>query len=64
MKGDFKQLFLSFTISLLLSIMYRNVHGANGVKQTEIKTVQPVVPKPSPFDSKMAVWRAKKDVNH
>jgi len=38
----------------MLSIVYRNVHGANGVKQTEIKTV----PKPSPFDSEMAVWRA------
>jgi len=43
----------------MLSIMYRNVHEANGVKQAEIKAAQPVVPKPSPFDSEMAVWRAK-----
>jgi hypothetical protein len=40
--------------------MYRYVHGAYGVKQTEIKTAQPLVPKSSPFDSEMAVWRAKK----
>jgi len=44
----------------MLSIMCRNVHGVNVVKLTEIKTAQPVAPKPCPFDSEMATWKAKK----
>jgi hypothetical protein len=37
-----------------------NVHGANDVRQTEIQTAQPIVPKPRVFDVEKAVWRAEK----
>jgi hypothetical protein len=37
-----------------------NVHGVNAVRQTEIHTAEPVVPKPSAFEVQMAVQKLKK----
>ena len=36
-----------------------NVHGINDVRQTEIHTVEPLVPEPSAFDVEMAVGKLK-----
>ena len=37
----------------------RNVHGDNDVRQTEIHTVEPLVPEPSTFEFKMATEKLK-----
>jgi len=36
-----------------------NVHGDNDVRQTEIHTVEPLVPEPSTFESEMAIEKLK-----
>ena len=36
-----------------------NVHGINDVRQTEIHTVEPLLPEPSAFDVEMAIGKVK-----
>jgi hypothetical protein len=37
-----------------------NVHGINDVRQTEIHTTEPLVPKPSAFEVEMAIEKLKR----
>jgi hypothetical protein len=37
-----------------------NVHGVNGVTQTEIHAAEPLVPEPSAFDAEMAIEKLKR----
>ena len=41
-------------------IQLQNVHGVNGVTQTEIQTAEPVVPEPSAFGAEMATEKLKR----
>jgi hypothetical protein len=36
------------------------LHGVNGVRQTDIQTAQPVAPEPSAFGAKMATEKLKR----
>ena len=36
-----------------------NVYGVNDVRQTEIQTVEPVVPEPSAFEVELAIEKLK-----
>ena len=36
-----------------------NIHGVNGVRQTEIHTEEPLVPEPSAFEFEMAIEKIK-----
>jgi len=40
-----------------------NVHGFNDARQTEIHTVEPLVPEPSVFEFELAIEKIK-DTNH
>jgi len=37
-----------------------NVHGVNDVRQTEIRTAEPLVPEPSTFEVEMATEKLKR----
>jgi hypothetical protein len=37
-----------------------NVHGVNGVRQTEIHTAEPLVPEPSDSEFEMAIGKIKR----
>ena len=37
-----------------------NVHGVNDVRQTEIRTVEPVLPERSAFEDEMAIKKLKR----
>jgi hypothetical protein len=37
-----------------------NVHGVNGVMQTEIHTAEPLVPEPSSFEIQIAAGKVKR----
>ena len=37
-----------------------NVHGVNDVRQTEIRTVEPVLPERSAFEAEMAIEKLKR----
>jgi hypothetical protein len=37
-----------------------NVHGAGGVRQTEMHTAEPYVPEPSALESEVAMWKLKR----
>jgi hypothetical protein len=43
-----------------------NRHGVNDVKQTELQTVEPLVPEPSAFEFELAIekLKSKKVTNH
>jgi hypothetical protein len=43
------------TISQLL-----NVHGVHGVRQTEIRTAEPLVPEPSAFETEIRPGKVKR----
>jgi len=40
-----------------------NVHEDNDVRQTEIHTVEPLVPEPSAFEVELAIGKLKKIAN-
>ena len=41
-----------------------NVHEVKDVRQAEIHTVEPLVPKPSAFEVELAIEKLKKITNH
>ena len=56
-----------FTVSHSIFARWRNcfsqllnIHGVNGVRQTEIHTAQPILPEPSTFDFEMAIEKLKR----
>jgi hypothetical protein len=46
-------------IWLQASSQLLNVHGVNDVRQTEIHTAEPLVPKPSAFEVELAIGKLK-----
>jgi hypothetical protein len=41
-----------------------NIYGVSEARQTEIHTVEPIVPEPSAFEFEMAFGKLKKDTHH
>ena len=40
-----------------------NVHGVNDIRQIEIQTAEPLVPKPSAFEAEMAIEKLKRNIS-
>jgi hypothetical protein len=51
-------------IWLQASSQLLNVQGVNDVRQTEIHTAEPLVPKPSAFEVELGIGKLKKVTDH
>jgi hypothetical protein len=40
-----------------------NIHGVNDVRQTEVHTVEPLVPEPSAFEVEMAIEKLERQIS-
>jgi hypothetical protein len=44
-------------------VRYTHTHGVNDIRQTEMHTVEPVVPEPSPYEVEIAIEEFKRYID-